>query len=383
MSSMSSIGAHFAHADTESSASESAKLSLPLIATIDFLGHRITAMPILPISGHDSLLHGSMDAGQTLNVSDPTVEGLMEQIGQDLGLAKHRVCESETAIYGPIDLEVHRGTDRRLYCLDVARLMPCEVPSDANGSNLYRLLRPEFVRNHHKQTNEPLSSDAFSLFSSAIDRELHNDAVRRATKRLHDVVVAFAHELQAELWNDLNVFCGVGTLFTKKDSREHPEHYEALTQRLHEALGALPQEMHRRGINMRHLGALERLVSGPAQHLIRCEILARCAKRSIRNAMCDVDHARRNSVPRSTQYTKSVVTQLNWLFCPPPPPRGRRTAKERYGGGVGAGDGTGGPENGGEAEDGGGAGSASGNYYTRAMTPDDSKFKLEQMSPSS
>ena len=99
--------------------------------------------------------------------------------------------------------------------------------------------------------------------------------------------------------------------------------------------------------------------------------------------MRDVDHARRNSVPRSTQYTKSVVTQLNWLFCPPPPPRGRRTAKERYGGGVGAGDGTGGPENGGGAEDGGGAGSASGNYYTRAMTPDDSKFTLEQMSPSS
>ena len=361
MSSISSIVGHFAHADKSSAE----KLSLPLIATIDFLGHRITAMPILPISGHDSLLHGSMDAGQTLNVSDPTVEELMEQIGQDLGLAKHCVCESETAIYGPIDLEVHRGTDGRLYCLDVARLMPCEAPSDADGSNLYRLLRPEFVRNHHVQTNEPLSSDAFSLFSSAIDREVHNDAVRRATQRLHDDVIAgFAHELQAELWNDLNVFSGVGTLFTKKDSREHPEHYEALTQRLHDALGALPQEMHRRGINMRHLGALERLVSGPAQHLIRCEILARCAKRSIRNAMRDVDHARHNSVPRSTQYTKSVVTQLNWLFCPPPPPRGRRTAKERYG-----------PESGGEAEDGGGAGSASGNYYTRAMTPDDSKFK--------
>jgi hypothetical protein len=64
-------------------------------------------------------------------------------------------------IYGPGDIEGHMGLDGRFYLLDFARYMPPEPPS-APGSILYKLLRPELVRQFGSAFNKPLSPDAFS-----------------------------------------------------------------------------------------------------------------------------------------------------------------------------------------------------------------------------
>ncbi len=53
------------------------------------------------------------------------------------------------------------GEDRRLYLVDLSRLYPPEEPKKGiQGAHLFRLLRPEFVKEYEK----PLCSDAFSRF---------------------------------------------------------------------------------------------------------------------------------------------------------------------------------------------------------------------------
>jgi len=50
----------------------------------------------------------------------------MSKIGQKLNLCAHKV--KDKIIYGPGDQEVHIGTDGRYYCVDLARVFPCEAP---------------------------------------------------------------------------------------------------------------------------------------------------------------------------------------------------------------------------------------------------------------
>jgi hypothetical protein len=86
----------------------------------------------------------------------------MQQLCTTLNLKEHNVGRSSLVpIYGPADIEGHKGIDGRYYLLDFARYMPPEPPvKHLRGCILYRLLRPELV----KKFGKPLSADSFSKF---------------------------------------------------------------------------------------------------------------------------------------------------------------------------------------------------------------------------
>jgi hypothetical protein len=108
--------------------------SFPLAAVIDFKGHRITALAVLPVNGSDSLIYGSDDAGTDCNVRmlDEKFNQMVKNASLGLNLAKHfvvngRARKGEVEIASCVDLEGHRGTDGRFYMLDFSRTFPPAV----------------------------------------------------------------------------------------------------------------------------------------------------------------------------------------------------------------------------------------------------------------
>eukprot|EP00698_Gefionella_okellyi_P016146 TRINITY_DN4601_c0_g1_i3.p1 TRINITY_DN4601_c0_g1~~TRINITY_DN4601_c0_g1_i3.p1 ORF type:complete len:727 (-),score=189.20 TRINITY_DN4601_c0_g1_i3:2918-5098(-) len=103
-------------------------LHCPLMTIVDYRGYRLLAACTLPLS-RTSLVYGSADAGRTVHCDDDEMNQLMSQAGQMLNLKPHRTGSSgEAMIFGPCDIEGHRGNDRRLYVLDTARVFPPESP---------------------------------------------------------------------------------------------------------------------------------------------------------------------------------------------------------------------------------------------------------------
>lgn len=88
-------------------------------------------------------------------------------------------------MYGPVDIEGHKGLDGRSYIVDTARLFPPAPPiRGVRGCHLYKLLRKELVRSNPV----PLSSDAFSFFGKVNEVE-HNIPVTDAVNRIFDVLI--------------------------------------------------------------------------------------------------------------------------------------------------------------------------------------------------
>jgi hypothetical protein len=171
-------------------------------------------------------------------------------------------------LYGPIDIEAHRGTDGRLYVIDCARVFPPTAEKGVKSTFLYKVMRPELVRRY----KEPLSSDAYSSFvrvrffttcsarrvgtkSSTVawqtmaDEEENNYKVLEATEfLLADVISDFA------AWFD-NHF-----LSTK----------DAIP------LSSLTELIHREGINCRYLGLIRHRVEvDDLKKMILNEMVAR------------------------------------------------------------------------------------------------------------
>jgi len=95
----------------------------------------IIATALVPIGKTETLIYGSRDAGNTIVASDPEFNSRMEWAAKSLNLAGHSVTaaappNNKLTIYGPVDMEAHRGYDGRYYLLDLARLFPAE-PFDA------------------------------------------------------------------------------------------------------------------------------------------------------------------------------------------------------------------------------------------------------------
>ena len=106
-----------------------------------------------------------------------------------LNLEPHYVTEGSTRLeklmYGPVDIEGHKGLDGRSYIVDTARLFPPAPPiRGVRGCHLYKLLRKELVRSNPV----PLSSDAFSFFGKVNEME-HNIPVTDAVNRIFDVLI--------------------------------------------------------------------------------------------------------------------------------------------------------------------------------------------------
>ena len=61
-------------------------------------------------------------------------------------------------LYGPCDIEIHRGVDRRLYGVDVARLLPPEPPGGALAAFLVHASTDSAAATtKHMTQSDPLS----------------------------------------------------------------------------------------------------------------------------------------------------------------------------------------------------------------------------------
>jgi hypothetical protein len=235
-------------------------LSFPLMAVIDYMGFRVLAVSLLPIS-KATLRYGSDSGGRVAKALDPALNALMRRAGEKLNLSSHVVGSNKTEVYGPGDIEGHRGTDGRYYVLDFGRVYPCEAPEPSGpaGAIFYRLLRPELVRMH----KTPLCSDAFTGFCRFDSRApLYSEHVSLATHVLLFKEIPEFADRAGEIGYEFELV-GFGV-------REFSRRF------------ALVVELHRRGINVRHLGRVRFLSTSP---LVRLLILSECTFRVLKNSL--------------------------------------------------------------------------------------------------
>ena len=260
-------------------------ISVPLLAVIDYCGHRILCSSILPL---DYLVYGSSNGGKTVFATQEAFNEKMRLIGEKLNLQGHYAGSSaDTAdhryLYAPCDIEGHIGVDGRSYVVDLHRLLPPEAPTRKNSTEfLYRLLRPEFVRSYPK----PLSSDAFSKFET-VDATEHNEELRAATELLKT-----RH---------------IPKLGRYLDSLEGPNADNL----------RLPELLHRRGINLRHLGLVRASTSSAK---IRKALLLEMVARSLKNDLNGILRKATvtNRLPSNGPYKAAIVNFLNLVLSDSP-----------------------------------------------------------------
>ena len=233
-------------------------LHYPMLAYIDYKGFRMIAISVLPI-GKNSLCYGSADSGVSVIAYDPQLNKLMDEAGRLLNLKKHisgtmvNQC-SEISSCG--DLEVHKGTDGKYYILDFARAFPPEAPPiDRKQYDpravFYKLLRPELVRSNDKA----LSSDAFTTWGMLDPKfkQYNGDVLQATCKLLYKIIPQFAKRLD---------------------------------EQFSEISGKLITEIHREGINVRHLGQIrQHSTTSESKELLFMEMIVRCIKNQLRHRM--------------------------------------------------------------------------------------------------
>lgn len=116
----------------------------PLMCLLDYLGHRLIAMSVLPISGSgegSTLVYGTQDGGKNYKFTDPVAMEYAKKIGKKLNLKEHKLSSPlvDHGIYTPADIEIHKGKDNNYYILDFSRLLPCDqINKHKPGSIFYR-----------------------------------------------------------------------------------------------------------------------------------------------------------------------------------------------------------------------------------------------------
>lgn len=210
------------------------QLNVPLMCLIDYRGFRLVAMSLLPVT-NETLIYGSSNAGVTVKNIDPTFNRLMKQASKRLNLAAHFVGPPGELVklHAPVDIEGHKSEDGNYYLLDFARTMPPQKlvkrsTNDRVSRHLFELLRPELVL----ASPVPLSPDAFTKFVKNDPKADSLNANVGAAFRnlLTDVIPALAHKL--------------ATMAPK-----------ALDQIV------LTEELHKCGVNLRHMGLLRCCIS--------------------------------------------------------------------------------------------------------------------------
>ena len=221
---------------------------VPLQALVDYKGFRLECVAAVPVTitrrdeygdikfQGEELLIGSNDRGHRIRNEDAKLRKKLETIAKQINIAPHGVKGSkdtlQTFVPGAADLRGYRGSDEsRYYLLNFKRSLPpesCEcaphlIEADRGMSIFWRKLRPEFLR----RCPFPVSPDAFSLFiKDSPDCDEQNEACLNASSKLvGEVIPAFADWLSKVPYNQV----------VELD---------------------LTAQMHRRGVNMRHLGLL-------------------------------------------------------------------------------------------------------------------------------
>ncbi|EQC27731.1 hypothetical protein SDRG_14482 [Saprolegnia diclina VS20] len=220
----------------------------PLVCTVDYCGLRVLCVAKLPIERYEindrgaitnistEFVYGTNNKGRTVTYHSKSLDGAVRKANAALNLTAHGVRGTQdlTAkmLSGAGDMHGYLGRDEWLCLLRFRRSMPPEdpdltrhLPSSTRGmSILWRQLRPTLVQTQPL----PLSSDALSFLTNQTpDWETHVERVTAATAHLlDDVIPAFARKLATRpMYVDAPGF-------------------------------DLVAELHRHGINVRHLGYL-------------------------------------------------------------------------------------------------------------------------------
>jgi hypothetical protein len=130
-----------------------AVLNVPLMAVVDYAGHRLIATCALPIGGR-TLCYGSDDSGHTVHADDATLNALMEEAARLMYMKRHMAGNGNVAvreICGPTDIEGHRGRDGKYYVCDTARCFAPNAPSRMFVGALMSVVSVEEVMDEHAQ----------------------------------------------------------------------------------------------------------------------------------------------------------------------------------------------------------------------------------------
>eukprot|EP01062_Namystynia_karyoxenos_P016917 TRINITY_DN16232_c0_g1_i1.p1 TRINITY_DN16232_c0_g1~~TRINITY_DN16232_c0_g1_i1.p1 ORF type:complete len:2617 (+),score=632.40 TRINITY_DN16232_c0_g1_i1:92-7852(+) len=266
---------------------------------VDYLGHRVFVTPHIPgVSEQSTVAHGSTRPGQGPECkppasTDPEVATFMANAALALNLRGHWVGPSEDCrrfLFGPVDLEIHRSrVDNRLYVLRGSnRLFPPQAPNDKTTDGSWYLtqhLRPELVRHalREKLPRKPLalSSDAFSPFGDARRSEcdFHVFLVSEALRT--SMIEHLVDDIVLELWQAARDCTGYPPRIDTNALFLFPD---APKDRLGQAPMLQPCGLsafcHRRGVNMRYLGAVQLAVH---RRLLRVKALesADCSRNNL------------------------------------------------------------------------------------------------------
>jgi hypothetical protein len=223
-------------------------LRVPLQCTVDFQGFRVLCTSKLPIevvawteSGDiqrvsTQLVHGSDNRGKTVTCQNKELDDALASVASRLNLSRHSARGyqdlTSKSVHAAADMLGYLNAHKQLGVLRFARAMPPEDPDETphllqstrGMSIMWRQLRPELVR----AFKTPLSPDALSsLTYRTPDWQAQALGVEEATKHLvQQVIPLFAAKLSQ-----------------KAEYFDSPEF-------------DLVKEMHRHGINVRHLGLL-------------------------------------------------------------------------------------------------------------------------------
>jgi Clustered mitochondria/Translation initiation factor eIF3 subunit 135 len=266
-----------------------AGLCLPLMALVDFMGHRVIAMSWLPIDS-STIVYGTPDACRHV-YKDAELDEIMAQCAELLNLRAHWVGRGSqrTYLHSACDVEGHRSrVDDSFYLLDFSRTLPPTRPDKRipNG-HLFQLFRREWLQAY----SLPLCPDAFSGFIVEDSSRLeYNCEARCATNALLATIPSF---VQGRL------------LQAAREARRNA----ALDQL------DLTQLMHGAGINMRYTGIVLRHTppeAVTARTLLIVEVLARVFKNELRRRLSDLN--RRLAIVLMAPYRQLVVDFFNLIF---------------------------------------------------------------------
>ena len=231
------------------------KLNVPLVATVDYYGYRVLAVSklnkdkiVFNNEGEvrrvsDDLVHGVQKNGLLFVNKSKLANSLLSQAASSLRLAEH-YCRGSKDInalktYCSSDIQVYRGPDEEFYMHSFWRAFPPESPTDTphllhsprEQSIFWRQLRPELC----KKYDTLLSPDACCQITYGVpDEAVQSEGVSKATVHMiQELIPAMIRELSL------------------KD----------LTLPLSQGYGLdVAEELHQRGINVRHLGLIRSLV---------------------------------------------------------------------------------------------------------------------------
>ena len=262
-------------------------LRVPMQLMVDYRGFRLLAMPLLPIQGSESLIYGCDAHARVMRCgeSQPRARTALASAAKVLYLAEHESLGKR--IHSAGDIELHMGSDGRMYLIDLARAFPPEDPKvvrhlPVSGQPLlFRLLRPELLqRMKGDHACAPLNPDAFTRWSSGDkDKKKHDAEVSKATRYLMKTVIPlFARKLKT---GEIRVQVPISS------------------------------EFHAQGINIRHIGCVLREVetglnadsdaARQAATVLVVEMVARTLKNRIRAALRE-----KSEVPDSEASTGEV-----------------------------------------------------------------------------